>query len=87
MRDEIREYNKNKKLIYFKDIEDSFEIWWEYDENNNLISFKNSNGYKEYWKVNNNIHTEITEKEFKQIERKKVIFNNKRINRFELMDI
>ena len=82
---EIKEYNLNKKIIYFKDIESNFEIWWRYDENNNLISFENSNNYKEYWKINNNVHINITHQEFKRIERIKLLLNNKRINRFELM--
>ena len=105
----IRKYDENNNLIYFRNSNNGTEIWYKYDENNNETHYKSTSG-KEYWreydKNNNEIHwndtnnneywykrdennipIEITEQEFKQIERTKLYFNNKKSNRFELMDI
>jgi len=105
---EIKEYDKNNNLIYFKDSKGyeswkkydknnneiyykssyGFECWQEFDENNNRIHYKNSNGFERWYKQNeNNKQIKITQQEFKQIERNKVLFNNKKVNRFEIMDI
>ncbi len=64
-----------------------FEYWKEYDENNNMIYFKFSDDNEYWFKYINNRKTEITEQEFKQIERIKLYLNNKKCSRFELMDI
>ena len=81
------EYNKNNLLIQFKD-GDGFKTMREYDEDNNLIRFKNSYGIEEWWRCDRyGNRTGITRQEFKQIERTKLYFNNKKINRFEIMDI
>jgi len=86
----IKEYDENNNLIHYKDAL-GFENWYKYDENNRIIYYKfsvNSNNY-EYWYKNdeNNEQIEITHQEFKQIERTKLYLNNKKISRFELMDI
>ena len=85
-----QEFDKNNNLIYYK--EDDLESWRGYDENNNEIHSKNSYGFENWYKYNeNNEQIEITQQEFKQIERnkakQKLYLNNKRINRFEIMDI
>jgi len=57
MSKEIKEYDENKNLIYFKYL-NGVKQWIEYDEYNNCIHSKYSNGY-EYWyryDENNNIH-------------------------------
>jgi len=80
-------YDKNNNEIYFKNNKGS-EYWCEFDENNNRIHYKNSNGFERWYKQNeNNYEMIITQQEFKQIERNKVLFNNKKVNRFEIMDI
>ena len=105
---DIKEFDKNNNLIYYKDsfshevwkkydensnqiyFKNSFgyEQWKEYDENNNRIHYKDSNGYELWYKRDeNNIPIEITQQEFKQIERTKLYLNIKRSNRFEIMDI
>ena len=88
---EIKEYDKNNNLVYYKG---SFglEFWYKYDKNSNLIHKKNSNGFEQWYKYDeNNYRIEITQQEFKQIERRKekqeLYLNIKRSNRFELMDI
>ena len=82
-----REYDKNNNLIHFKD-SNNFESWREYDEKNREIYFKDFNGNESWYKFDeNNKSISITEQEFKQIEKQELYFNNKRINRFELMDI
>ena len=88
---EIKEYDKNNNLIYYKD-SSGYEYWREYDENNNLIHSKYPDGIEYWYKYNkNNKRIEINKQEFKQIERRKekreLYLNNKKINRFELMDI
>ena len=87
----IKKYDKNHNLIY-KKWPDDYEVWKKYDENNNRIHYKNSDGGEGWYKYDkNNKEIEITHQEFKQIERnkekRKLYFNNKRINRFSLMDI
>jgi len=83
---EIKEYDKNNNLIYFKN-QNGSEFWQEYDENNNCIHYKDS--YGEYWYKydKDNKRIRITHQEFKQIERTKLYFNNKKCSRFEIMDI
>ncbi len=83
---EIEEYNERGNRIYRKYL-NGFECWWEYDKNNDLIYYKDSDGYEYWYKYDENKQIEITKQEFKQIERTKLYFNNKRINRFEIMDI
>ena len=56
-------------------------------KNNNEIHCKSSDGFEAWYKRENNRKIEITEQEFKQIERRKLYLNNKKINRFEIMDI
>jgi len=82
-----RRYNENNKEIHFKNTS-GFECWKEYNENNLLIHYKSTTNF-EYWVGydENNKRVEITQQEFKQIERTKLYFNNKKINRFEIMDI
>ena len=53
MSKEIREHNKNGKLIYIKD-PSGFKIWYKYDENNNEIYFKNSYGFERWQKYDEN---------------------------------
>ena len=55
---EIKKYDENNNLIYFK-LSNNYEYWGEYDENNNYIYSRNSWGYefwREYDKNNNLIH-------------------------------
>ena len=86
MAEEIREYDNNKNLVYYKSI--IGEFWFEYDENNNIIHHKNTYNNEYWWKYDeNNEKINITQQEFKQIERIKLYLNNKKINRFEIMDI
>ena len=82
-----REFDKNNNLIHTKNSCGS-EVWYKYDGNNKIIHYKDSDG-REYWCKydKNNKPIEITHQEFKQIERIKLYLNNKRINRFEIMDI
>ncbi len=87
-----REYDENNNEIHCKNNYGE-EAWKEYDKNNNLIHYKASNGGECWYKYNeyNKQTIIITEQEFKQIERdkekRKLYFNNKKINRFSLMDI
>ena len=57
MNKEVKEYDKNSNLIYYKN--NGLEFWYKYDENNNCIHCKDYNGY-EYWREydenNNCIH-------------------------------
>ena len=82
-----QEYDEKGNLIYFKS-STGFEQWYKYDENNNKIYSKNSNN-EEYWYKydEDNKRVRITHQEFKQIERIKLYLNNKKISRFEIMDI
>jgi len=88
-----QEYDENNNLIHSKNTYGSdSESWWEYDKDNNLIHFKNTNGLEYWYKFDeNNNEIKITEQEFKQIERRKakqeLYLNNKKSNRFEIMDI
>ena len=87
MTEEIKEYDKNKNLIYIK-WPDGLERWREYNENNNIIYIKYSSGSEYWYKYDeNNKGISITHQEFKQIERTKLYLNNKKISRFSLMDI
>jgi len=112
MSKEIKEYDKNNNLIYFKNTKgyeswkkfdknknliyhkysNGYEYWRKYDENNKVIHAKNSIGYENWYKYDeNNEQIEITQQEFKQIERRKekqeLYLNIKNSNRFEIMDI
>ena len=79
--------DKKGNIIYFK-YSNGLEYWREYDENNNQIHYKNSEGEEYWWKYDkNNEQIRITHQEFKQIERTKLYLNNKKINKFEIMDI
>jgi len=83
----IEEHDKNGNLIYYKN-RLGHESWAKYDEHNREIYYKNSDGKEKWCKFDkNNKRIDITEQELKQIERRKLYLNNKRINRFELMDI
>ena len=80
-------YDDNNNKIHYKN-NDGSEYWMEYDENNNLIHYKDFSGYERWYKYDkNNKRIKITQQEFKQIERRKTYLNNKKINRFEIMDI
>ncbi len=54
-----------------------------------MIYYRNNryNPDEIWYKWENNKQIDITEQEFKQIERTKLYLNNKKINRFEMMDI
>ncbi len=58
MSEEIKKYDKNSNLIYYK-YSNGLEYWYKYDENNNLIYYFRSDGF-EYWckhdKNNNEIY-------------------------------
>ena len=82
-----KEYDENNRLIHYKH---SFgnEWWRKYNKDNSLVYFKNSKGEKRWYKYDkDNKRISITYQEFKQIERTKLYLNNKKINRFEIMDI
>ena len=79
-------YDENDNNIYTI-YSNGKERWCRYDENNNEIHWKHSNGEEEWYKWENNNRIDISQQEFKQIERIKLYFNNKKINRFEIMDI
>ena len=86
------EYDENNNDIYWKCIlnnkdNEIYESWSEYDENNNLIHIKDSRDKEIFLGYSKLGMRYITEQEFKQIERRKLFFNNKKINRFEIMDI
>ncbi len=82
-----KEYDENNNLIYHKR-SSGYKAWAKFNENNNEIYYKNSDG-EEYWKKydENNNGINITQQEFKQIERTKLYLNIKNSNRFEIMDI
>ncbi len=85
-----KEYDKNNNLIHCKD--STGEWWKEYNENNKQIHYKDTYGDEFWYKYDeSNKEIKITEQEFKQIERTKerreLLLNNKKINRFSLMDI
>ncbi len=88
---EIKKYDDRGNLIYFNN-SNGFEYWQKYDENNNIIYWKDCLGH-EFWNKFDEYGKciEITHQEFKQIERTKLkqelYLNNKKCNRFELMDI
>ena len=87
MSEEIKKYDKKGNCVYYKGSNGS-EYWMEYDENNNLIHYKNSIGFEQWYKYDeNDKRIKITQQEFKQIERIKLYLNNKKISRFEIMDI
>ena len=89
-----QEFDENNNRIHTKDSNND-EYWGKYDKNNNRIHYKNTDGTEEWYRYDENDNsTEITEKEFKQIERNKInkekqelYLNNKRSSRFRLMDI
>ncbi len=79
-------YDESNNKIYYKDAVG--EIWKEFDENNNLIHYKDSYNHEFWCKWDfPDEKIEITYQEFKQIERRKLLLNNKRCSRFEIMDI
>ena len=80
-----KKYDKNNNMIYYKWREQ--EEWHKYDENNNEIYRKVNDGTEFYFEYYKGHKIEITQQEFKQIERTKLYLNNKRSNRFELIDI
>ena len=81
------EFDDNNNELSFKN-SNNYGYWCKYDENNNLIHYKNTYGFEFWYKYDeNNKQIDITEKEFKQIERIKLYLNNKKINKFELIDI
>ena len=53
MKEEIKQYDKNKNLIYYKN-SGGYERWSEYDKNNNLVHCKHSNGFEEWRKYDEN---------------------------------
>ena len=86
MNKEIIEYDDRDNLVHYKGNYNN-EAWSIYDENNNLIHIKDSDDYEYWYKYDKNNRIEITQQEFKRIERTKLYFNIKRSNRFEIMDI
>ena len=88
-------YDENNNRIYYK--RDTgikgiyYKSWHKYDEKNNIIHYKNSNGYKNWYKYDKNGKiTDITEKEFKEIEfrkKEKEYLSRTKVSRFELMEI
>ena len=80
-------YNGSGNMIYSK--KDGNEAWMKYDNSGNMIYYKHLNLCREEWYKydKNSNRVNITKQEFKQIERTKLLFNNKRINRFSLMYI
>ncbi len=64
MSEEIKKYDENNRIIYYKKSNGS-EFWWEYDENNNKIYFKKNidlgfweefESWRKYDENNNEIH-------------------------------
>ena len=74
-------------MIYTKYSPCHFEYWYKYDENDNRIYYKDSSGIEHWYRNDWGNQTEITQQEFKQIERTKLYLNIKKSNRFEIMDI
>ena len=112
MNEEIKKYDKNGNLIYYKKFNSALRCWYKYDKNGNLIYYKDNIGL-EKWKEfdensnciyhkeiengdilgedwyrydKNNDIINISEKEFEEIENKKIL-SQKPISRFEIMDI
>ncbi len=81
-----QEYDENNNLINYKDNR-NYEYWYKYDENNNLVHYKTSYGFEIWYKYVGKVKIPITYQEFKQIERRKLLLNIKRSNRFELIDV
>ena len=82
-------YDENNNLIYS---EGTFgEEWYEYDENNKEIYKKKSNGDEKWYEWYKGNKIKISKKEFEENkkikDRKKLFLNNKKYNRFEIMDI
>ncbi len=82
------EHNEKGNIIHFKNSNNE-EYWQEFDENNNLIHYK---GLNEHWFKygENNEKTEITKKEYNDIEfrKKEKEYNSRtKCSRFEIMDI
>jgi len=82
----IQKYDNRGNRIYRR-WGDGFECWYKYDYNDNLIYSTSTNGIEEWFKYENKERILITKQEFKRIERTKLYLNNKKINRFEIMDI
>ena len=64
----------------------------DYDEKGNVIYMDLGDGDKSWWKIDKEGNcNNITQQEFKQIERNKerreLYLNNKKCSRFEIMDI
>jgi len=86
MKEEIEKYDDRGNIVYYE-ASTGYKIWYEYDENNNCVHYRTSEGHEEWHKHDKGYMTNITQQEFKQIERIKLYLNNKKINRFEIMDI
>jgi len=81
----IKEYDKNKNLIYSK-YSSGNEYYYKYDENNNLIHYKNSFGYENWYKYDKDKRIEITQQEFYKLKEQEFL-NRKYCSRFEIMDM
>ncbi len=84
-------YDENNNEVYYRS-SGSFEEWRKYDEENRILYYKNfdkiEDDKKEKWyKYDKYGQVSITEQEFERIEKRKLFLNNKKSNRFELMDI
>ncbi len=88
----IKEYDERGNIVYIE-YSIGYKCWRQYDENNNMIYIRDNVHFEKYPEANyykydnNNERITITHQEFKQIERTKLYLNNKRSNRFELLDI
>ena len=82
-------YDENYNPIYYKD-SDGLEIWKEFDEGDNIIHYRDDRGLEYFYKWKDNKRIAISQQEFEQIKRNKVInsyLRNREVSRFELMDI
>ena len=80
-------YDENNNLIHCRH-SNGYESWSKYDDYNREVYFRSNDGTEEWFKYNkNNERIDMTKQEFKQIERTIMYLNNKKINRFEIMDI
>ena len=84
--EEWYKYDKNNNKIYEKRISvyESYEMWYKYDKYNRDVYFKANDGREEWFKYNKNgERIDITEERLRQ----RMYLTNKKINRFEIMDI
>ena len=83
-------YDENNNQIHWKR-SDGWEELYKYDENNNLIYHKDIVGHEFCYKYDKyNRETEITKKEYNEIEfrKKEKEYNSRtKCSRFEIMDI